>query len=280
MFNSLVKAFGGIAMSLPSLMTNALVGTSTTNTPNVTFYNLDSSNASTTMASSTFANDINNFDITNASSMTGGSCKFYKDIALIKAEEKYGGVLILYNQTHANGLPEESELFLLKENGSWKMAEAELLSKRDAEKRQPIVGESADGLPDFVVTKAELYPNPGKVNSDDTELKITIKNIGNKTYRSIGCSSTSTTLLSIAADVIGSKYIPASTQSATEIVPGGSDSVTLSLFDQTWNEHFPDSRKVDQPGKKTIKITLNGYNDIKESNTKNNIFTQEFNFVR
>ncbi|MFA5048822.1 MAG: CARDB domain-containing protein [Patescibacteria group bacterium] len=237
---------------------------------------LFSSSTIGTTSSSTF------FSVQRASSTSSTSCVFYKDLVLVKAEEKYGEVSLTYNQIHFNGLPEQTEVLFLKEDGMWKIGIAEALEK-DAQETKDcklIPGEPANGLPDFIVTKAELYPNPGKVNSDDTELNITIKNIGNKTYNSFGCGSVSTTLLSISAEVVGSKYIPTSMQLAEKIAPGESITSDAKLFNQWFNEHFPESLKVDEPGKKIIKITLNKYNDVKESNTKNNIFTKEFNFVQ
>ena len=119
-----------------------------------------------------------------------------------------------------------------------------------------------NGLPDFVVTKAVVYPNRPKVNYKDVEIDISIKNIGTKTAD--GGAPLIATLLGYA------KQTPVQGGPLFAITPGESVIWTFRPYSQ--NEFFKVS---DTAGQKTIQIELNKYREVEESNYNNNIFTQK-----
>jgi hypothetical protein len=164
--------------------------------------------------------------------------------------------------TFENGAPNKFSYTFIRENGEWKFDAAATFLY---EKNKNIVVDTsndANGFVDFVVTGIKVYPEHPIVNDPNVEIVVSIKNIGTKT------SQQGALIIGELVEFIGS--VPITGGGETAIANPG-NSYTWSFKPYKNNAFFNDS---DVAGKKTVKITLNKYQDIIESNYTNNTFTQ------
>jgi hypothetical protein len=168
--------------------------------------------------------------------------------------------------TDFNGRRKESNFIFIKENNTWKFDlqatfEYELSLKN--KKLQEFQKKSNSGLPDFIVTDIKIYPEHPIVNSEDVEIEVYIKNIGDQIAEK--------GLPYLNVQLLGFDNLP--------LRQGGILYPILPQETAIWTFKPYSLNNVlkisDVAGKKTVKVMLNPYQDIQESNYNNNIFIKE-----
>ena len=176
-------------------------------------------------------------------------------------------VLLTITKINLNDRKESEDIIFVKENEVWKIGLVETMEYLKNKTLGQPAGDTVSGYVDFVVTDINVYPSSPKVNNEETEIEVSIKNQGTISSGDKGVPA--------RGEIIGSDYIP---------VDGG----PLYRIDagQTvkWGFHpypkFFISKHNDEPGRKTVTITLNSGKEVLEKDYSNNVFGKDFDFIR
>lgn len=175
------------------------------------------------------------------------------------------GTNIIANVTtvsaEANSDTQTQEMVFIKEGGDWKFDLGATMQRAMGQMNAEKGTGDPNGLPDFVVMSAVVYPTHPIVNSKDVQITVTIKNIGTKTADNG---------VSLFANLVEfADEIPYQYSDLSPITPG--ETVAWKFKPYEKNDFFKIS---DTPGNKTIQIVLNKDRKVIESNYDNNVFTQ------
>lgn len=186
---------------------------------------------------------------------------WYTEMELLNTKKEGNNIIANLKLTYENGRTEEMENLFIKENDFWKLAIIEQLEKLSGSLSQSPVANNPNELADLVVTDIKTYPNIPKINDENTEIEVLIKNIG-----------TGSTLGNIDLSWQFNNDTPAQGQIIENILPGNTYSFKIKPYLFSF-------QKKDQVGDKIIKIILDPDNSMKESNESNNTFEKKVNFV-
>jgi hypothetical protein len=186
---------------------------------------------------------------------------WYSNMQLIKTEKKGADLIATIKVTHENGREEENEILFIMEDGAWKIATMEQLENIQGSSPEKQPSTTTNGLPDLIVTDVKTHPDPPKINDENTEIEISIKNIGT------------------APSISGINYtlsIDDSSPVSYSLMDSIAANQSVSSIYKPYNFQF---QRTDKSGNKVIKIILNADHAVTESSEDNNIFTKTIIFV-
>ncbi|MFA6321887.1 MAG: hypothetical protein WCX71_00215 [Candidatus Buchananbacteria bacterium] len=177
----------------------------------------------------------------------------------------------LVNQTviYKNGRTVGGDVLFIKEGGAWKFAAIETLNKGieayNVEKDELRRLELSDSKVDLVVTDIKVYPNPPKVNDENTEAEVFIKNIGTKAA-----------LDGVDFDVTlsDSNQLQTPVTLFDIIKPGQTVSAVVDLYDDFFK------KEPDLPGVKKITAEIMRFGTSTDDLIDGSIFSKAFKFVK
>jgi len=191
---------------------------------------------------------------------------WYANINLVSSERAGDNILATIRNTYENGREDKQRVLFVKENGVWKYGAIETLEYLQNQPEEPAPAATptptTENLPDFIVTDIKFFPDPPKINNEQTEMVVTIKNIGT------GASSKGVGFHWEFGEMgsFGDQY-------QLEPLPSGQ---TVSVVVNPYR-FFNSGRDV--AGDVIVKIELDAPVGVTESDKSNNTYTQTVNFV-
>ena len=188
--------------------------------------------------------------------MSGSGLSPKQDFVVNNIFSSEGTVVADVTVTTTSGQTAVNQIVFIKENGDWKF-DIEASLKYTELKSQQKLGDP-QGYADLVVTGVKLDPVHPTVNNKDISITVMIKNIGTKvTERRFSAfaflvEGTKSTMFQATADSLGAS-------------PG--ETINWKFGPSSM---FSNLNISDTPGKKTLRIELNGDHDLKESDYQNN----------
>jgi len=193
------------------------------------------------------------------------------NLEFIKAVFENGNYVVNSKTTFTNGRTEEYDTLFIRENNIWKEGTMESLERSanlyEKEKQAAEASQPAEGKVDFIITDIKVYPQPPKVNSEDTEAEIYVKNIGTKT---------AVEGVSLQLQLSDSSEMPKDLTLIDLIRPGETVVASVDLYNISAQELF---QRKDQPGIKNISVKIDDLNTPMDDVTTNNTLTKSFTFI-
>jgi len=188
--------------------------------------------------------------------MSGSGLSPKKDFVVNNIFSSNSTIVADVTVTTTSGQTAVNPIVFIKENGDWKF-DIEASQKYTELKLNQKLGDP-QGYADLVITGMTLNPVRPVINSKDTSITVTIKNIGTKV--------TERGFSAFAFLVEGTKSTTFQyTDSLPTVSPGETINWKFGLSSMFGNLNISDTL-----GKKVIKIELNGDHDLKESDYQNN----------